>query len=620
MSVTFSGSGELTQAIVNASLGSATSVIISGYSSIGSSAFQNKSQITSITIPNSVTTIGNFAFQVCSGLTSITIPNSVTSIGEHAFEVCTGLTSVTIPDSVQTIGEYAFSGCTAVTSVILYSYISNVGYVFFGLNNANMSWTFDYSGAIPEGACNGKSLMTSVTIGNQITSIDDGAFKTCTSLTSVIIPTSVTSIASNAFTDSGLTTVTIANGQVISGTTFASPATNVSFFGATVNTINTQTFYTVMGIDLINIFAPYISGTQASATGYKVSNGADLNTIFAALPNSTSPGVQTSYYVTGQGDLGNIFYTKIPFLIQGSNNYIRGTLSNYYNVLYFRPGTFTVTPLINVNIYQLFVVASGSTGIGRNGGNGGQVLFNQNTTIGANPFAITPSDVISLTVAAAYNPSTPYTVTNTGNNSNASIPSLSINYTALGGNGAAGGSNTSGIINATNGTQNIYTGLYYGGGGGPSGGAKQPGLPGGLGGGGGGGGSYNGQSSNVGYNGAAGGGISVDISGGAGGLGATSNPSSGGTGTSSQFGGGGGGGSWGSIKGANGGTGGQGGGAAGLGGGPYSFYGGSGGGGGGGGYYGGGGGAGGQGGGTGLAQADGGGGGAGVILLIYKIE
>ena len=164
MSVTFSGSGELTQAIVNASLGSATSVIISGYSSIGSSAFQNKSKITSVTIPNSVTTIG----------------------------------------------EYAFSNCTAVTSVILYSYISNVGYVFFGLNNANMSWTFDYSGAIPEGACNGRSLMTSVTIGNQITTIGNYAFQSCTGLTSVIIPTSVTSIASNAFQGSGLTTVTIA--------------------------------------------------------------------------------------------------------------------------------------------------------------------------------------------------------------------------------------------------------------------------------------------------------------------------------------------------------------------------------------------------------------------------
>ena len=377
---------------------------------------------------------------------------------------------------------------------------------------------------------------------------------------------------------------------------------------------NPQTFYTVGGVDLSNIFQPISLGNPSIVlTKYNLISN-DLNTIFAALPNSTAPGVQTSYYVTGQGDLGNIFYTKIPFLITGSTNYIRGTLSNYYNVLYFRPGTFTVTPLINVNIYQLFVVASGSSGIGRDGGNGGQIVFNENTTIGANPISVSPSNIISLTVAAAYNGAG----TTTGNNSTASISGTGINYNALGGQGAVGGfDNNPGIIPADNGTQNVYTGLYYGGGGGPSGGTRQPGLPGGLGGGGGGGGSYNGQSSNVGYNGAAGGGNGVNA-GGAGGLGATINPSSGGTGTSSQNGGGGGGGSWGAIVGANGGTGGMGGGNAGGGGGPNASNGGSGGGGGGGGYYGGGGGAGGQGGGTGLAQGFGGGGGAGIIILIYK--
>jgi hypothetical protein len=51
--------------------------------------------LTSITIPSSVTSIGNYAFEDCTGLTSIEIPNSVTSIGNYAFEDCTGLTSVT---------------------------------------------------------------------------------------------------------------------------------------------------------------------------------------------------------------------------------------------------------------------------------------------------------------------------------------------------------------------------------------------------------------------------------------------------------------------------------------------------------------------------------------------
>lgn len=54
--------------------------------------------------------------------------------------------------------------------------------------------------------------LTSVTIGNSVTSIGNGAFNNCFGLTSVTIPNSVTSIGSSAFSGcSGLTSVTIPN-------------------------------------------------------------------------------------------------------------------------------------------------------------------------------------------------------------------------------------------------------------------------------------------------------------------------------------------------------------------------------------------------------------------------
>ena len=83
-------------------------VIEDGVTSIGNSAFDSCSNLTSITIPKSVTSIGNYAFSDCSSLTSITIPDSVTSIGYYAFFYCSSLTSITISDSVTSIGNYAF--------------------------------------------------------------------------------------------------------------------------------------------------------------------------------------------------------------------------------------------------------------------------------------------------------------------------------------------------------------------------------------------------------------------------------------------------------------------------------------------------------------------------------
>ena len=59
------------------------------------SVFFGCTNLTSVTIGNSVTSIGEIAFYNCSSLTSITIPNSVTSIGKSAFENCGNLASIT---------------------------------------------------------------------------------------------------------------------------------------------------------------------------------------------------------------------------------------------------------------------------------------------------------------------------------------------------------------------------------------------------------------------------------------------------------------------------------------------------------------------------------------------
>ena len=133
-------------------------------------------------IPSSVTSIGESAFEYCSGLTSVTIPNSVTSIGDYAF-VHSGLTSLTIPSSVISIGDGAFSGCSGLTSLTILC--PSVYDCFEGNTSIKELSLGDKVTSIPGYAFKGCSGLASVTIGNNVTSIGGYAFFDCSGLTDV---------------------------------------------------------------------------------------------------------------------------------------------------------------------------------------------------------------------------------------------------------------------------------------------------------------------------------------------------------------------------------------------------------------------------------------------------
>ena len=95
--------------------------------SIGTSAFTNCTNLTSIEIPDSVTNIGESTFQNCSSLTSCTIGSGVTSIGQYVFSNCSSLTSITIPNSVTSIDSNAFIYCTNLQRVVIPSSVTYIG-------------------------------------------------------------------------------------------------------------------------------------------------------------------------------------------------------------------------------------------------------------------------------------------------------------------------------------------------------------------------------------------------------------------------------------------------------------------------------------------------------------
>ena len=194
-----------------------------GVSTIGESAFAGI-DITSVTIPSSVTAIERYAFHTCKSLGTVTIPNSVTSIGINAFayvkhiiyygnandpnredfwywgaQTLNGFVdgdfvyeddsktklmmylgkggNVEISTSVTVINDYTFSNCTTLTSVSIPNSVTSIG-------NSALS------------GCTGLEY---VTIPNSVTSIGNGALYGCTGLEYVTIPNSVTNIGTYAF-------------------------------------------------------------------------------------------------------------------------------------------------------------------------------------------------------------------------------------------------------------------------------------------------------------------------------------------------------------------------------------------------------------------------------------
>ena len=192
--------------------------------SIGSEAFLDCDSLTSVVIGESVTNIGNCAFSDCDSLTSIEIPNSVTSIGSEAFLDCDSLTSVVIGESVTNIGNCAFSDCDSLTSIEIPNSVTSIGYDAFtccdSLTSINYIGTIDQWAQIEFASLfsnpihyakklyiNGE-LVTQANI-TTATKINASAFACCDSLTSVVIGDSVTSIGHHAFSSCSLTSIEI---------------------------------------------------------------------------------------------------------------------------------------------------------------------------------------------------------------------------------------------------------------------------------------------------------------------------------------------------------------------------------------------------------------------------
>jgi hypothetical protein len=458
--VTFSGTGELTQEIVNLGIGSKTQVIITGYTSIGNYAFLGKPQITSVNIPNSVltigtqafyncsgletvtfqetsslTSIGDYAFESCSGLTSVTIGNSVTSIGDYAFDSCTGLTSVTfqetssvtsigysafsgcsgltnivIPNSVTSIGDYAFEGCSGLTSVTIPNSVTTIGDSAFANCSSLTSVTFQETSSVQSigaYAFSGCSGLTNIVIPNSVTSIGDGAFGSCSVLTSIVIPNSVISIGYAAFQNCSLLTSVTFNGNIptIDSNNFTVGNDTAYYYEGATNTIILPTFFTnVVGPPFAPIINTVIvsSGQASIAFTPGANNGSAITNYEYSIDNDSnwvSSGTITSP-ISVTGLTNGTFYA---FQIRAVNAMGAGDSSNSVSTLVdVLPGAPTIN-IVNVTSGQASITFTPGANTGSSITNYEYSIDNGSNWVARDPVnTSSPISVTGLTNGTTY--------------------------------------------------------------------------------------------------------------------------------------------------------------------------------------------------------------------------
>ena len=183
---------------------------------ITGSAFNEKSSLLRVVLPDTLKGIGECAFRNCVNLTgSIIIPEGVTEIGPSAFMWCNSLTgTLSLPSTLEYIGGGgavdiggAFNGCNFTCELILPNNLKYIGHqVFMGnsgyYGNLVLPEKLEFVGDAAFSGC--KNITGDLKIPQGVKYISQGAFENTGLNGTLQLHDGITGILTNAFANTPL--------------------------------------------------------------------------------------------------------------------------------------------------------------------------------------------------------------------------------------------------------------------------------------------------------------------------------------------------------------------------------------------------------------------------------
>lgn len=157
---------------------------------INTEVFCQRSDVTSVTLPEGLQYIGNKAFYG-TGITSLSLPNSITGLGDMALASCPALASIDIGTGVSEVSSNAFINCPNLATITVAA--GNTAL------KAEDGVLFSKSGTSLY-VCAAKGAKSGdYTVPSGVNYVYDNAFAYCTQLTSITFPSTMVSSSNDMF-------------------------------------------------------------------------------------------------------------------------------------------------------------------------------------------------------------------------------------------------------------------------------------------------------------------------------------------------------------------------------------------------------------------------------------